>query len=168
MSKVYLIGDLHLGHDKILHFSPMRGGTTTEEHDKWIIDQWNSVVTKRDTVWVLGDVAFSAEALHLKVGQLKGNKILVRGNHDRQDTKEYMRYFSHIYGIVKKNGFWITHAPVHPQELRGKRNIHGHVHQNHIMNGDVIDDRYINVSVENCNGIPVLFDSIIERFKDET
>lgn len=171
MSKVYVIGDLHLGHDKILGFSPMRGGTTTEEHDAWIISQWNSVITKRDTVWVLGDVAFSAEAL-LKVGQLRGNKILVRGNHDRQDTKDYMKYFSQIYGLIKKNGFWLSHSPIHPQELRGKRNIHGHCHQNSILVNklidDTLDDRYINVSVEMLNGVPILFDSIIERFKDET
>lgn len=168
MSKVYLIGDLHLGHNKILHFSPMRGGKTVEEHDQWIIDQWNSVVSKKDTVWVLGDVAFSAEAL-LKVGKLLGNKILVRGNHDRQCIDNYLKYFSEVYGLISKNGFWLSHAPVHPQELRGKRNIHGHVHLNSILVdkgiNDNLDDRYINVSVENCNGIPVSFDSIIERFK---
>jgi len=34
MSKVRIISDLHLGHKKILQFSPQRGGTTIEEQDE--------------------------------------------------------------------------------------------------------------------------------------
>jgi calcineurin-like phosphoesterase family protein len=159
LSKVYAISDLHLGHDKILHFSPMRGGKTTEEHDQWIISQWNSVITKRDTVWVLGDVAFSLDALK-KVALLKGNKNLVRGNHDREAIHEYKYLFSNVYGLIRKNGLWLSHAPIHPQELRGSKNVHGHVHQNPILLDGKPDPRYINVCVEALNGIPVLLDSL--------
>lgn len=155
MSEVFFIGDLHFGHKRILEFSPQRGGTNIEEHNEWIISQWNSRVAKHDTVWVLGDVAFSAVALEL-VARLKGHKQLVRGNHDTQSTEAYLKYFNNVFGIVKKHGLWITHAPIHPAELRGKPNIHGHVHANSIP-----DPRYINVSVENINGLPVALSELL-------
>jgi calcineurin-like phosphoesterase family protein len=158
MGEEYAIGDLHLGHKAILHFSPQRGGSNVDEHNEWIIHQWNSTVKhKNDMVWVMGDVAFSLEALKL-VGRLKGYKRLVRGNHDQQSTENYLEYFNNVFGIVKHNGLWLSHAPIHPRELRGKFNVHGHVHQNTIP-----DRRYFNVSVEALNGIPIKLTEIKER-----
>lgn len=161
---IFFIGDLHIDHKNILDFSPERGGTNTQEHNEWIVKQWNSVVKKNDMVWVCGDVSFSNEGLNL-LNRMRGYKRLVRGNHDKQSTGAYMKYFNNVFGIVKEHGFWITHAPIHPQELRGKRNIHGHVHQNHILlpSGER-DDRYVNVSVEALNGIPVSLDELQARF----
>lgn len=160
----YVISDLHLGHKSILRFSPERGGTTVDEHDEWIIEQWNkTVLHKHDVVWILGDVAFSQIALH-KVCRLKGYKNLVRGNHDTQSTQAYLKYFNNVFGITKVSGMWLSHAPIHPQELRGRANVHGHVHNNSIrdVNGE-LDPRYMNVCVEALNGIPVLLDDLIAR-----
>ncbi len=160
MGDVKFISDLHLGHKNILRFSgPLRGGTTSEEHDEWIVEQWNSVVNNRDLVWVLGDVAFPGEGNLDILARLKGRKKLVRGNHDTLPTAEYLKYFEDIYGIYKKYGYWITHAPVHPLELRGKKNIHGHVHQ-HSIN----DNRYINVCVEENYGIPISLQEIRSKY----
>lgn len=146
----YVISDLHFGHKRILEFSPgLRGGTNSEEHDEWLISQINSRVTKQDRLYILGDIAMGK--IHLpKVKRLNGFKYLVRGNHDTLSTHTYLEYFNQVYGILKLEGFWLTHAPIHPLELRGKKNIHGHVHQNSIP-----DDRYINACVEACNGIPL-------------
>ena len=165
MNEIYFIGDLHFDHKNILQFSPQRGGTNIKEHNEWIIEQWNSVVTKRDVVWVLGDVAFSQDGLKL-VSKLRGSKQLVRGNHDTQSTAAYLEYFNNVFGIVKKNGFWLSHAPIHPQELRGRPNIHGHVHHNSIkqMFNDELDSRYINVSVEALNGVPLALSKIREMY----
>ena len=57
MRTVRFISDLHLGHKSICTFSGKeRGGVTTvEEHDRYIIEQWNSVVQKNDLVWVYRD-----------------------------------------------------------------------------------------------------------------
>jgi calcineurin-like phosphoesterase family protein len=159
-AKVYFISDLHLGHNKILNFSgDYRGGTTTEEHDEWIINQWNSVVTKRDVVYVLGDVAFTREGLD-KCRQLHGYKKLILGNHDKYMVSEYMtRGFKILSGIVKYKRFWLSHAPIHPNELRGLINIHGHVHS------QSIDDlRYINVCVEPLNGIPLFLEELRNKY----
>ena len=89
MSKVFFISDLHLGHKNILSFAgDYRGGDTVEEHDEWIVDQWNSVVGKRDVVYVLGDVAFTREGL-AKCNRLVGNKKLILRNHDNFPLEEY-------------------------------------------------------------------------------
>ncbi len=157
MSKVYFWSDLHLGHKSIVKFSgPMRGHvSSTEEHDEWIVNQWNSVVKKRDIVYVLGDVCFDINKMVL-FNKMNGTKYLIMGNHDEFDIGVYLKYFKKVKGFIKHKGFWISHAPIHPDELRGKFNIHGHVHANTIL-----DARYINVCPEH-NSVPVLFDDLIE------
>ena len=150
---IFFIGDLHFGHKRILEFSPERRGQSVEEHDEQVIYHWNRKVrAKKTRVYVLGDVAFSREAL-AKVGRLNGEKILVRGNHDILPLVDYLPHFIDVLGLVKYREFWLSHAPIHPHELRGKRNIHGHVHMNTVSmlrNLDKPDPNYINVSLENC------------------
>lgn len=160
--KVFLISDLHLGHKRILNpeFSrDYRMGNNLEEHDEWIIDSWNSVVGKKDVVYCLGDVAFSRDALK-KCTRLKGNKNLLPGNHDGFRIDEYQEYFKIRPGLFKYKGFWLSHAPVHPHQLRGLNNIHGHVH--HM---DIDDPRYINVCVEAVSGVPIELNVIREMLE---
>lgn len=162
MSRKWVISDLHLGHKNILRYSgALRGGTTPEEHDAWIREQWNSVVRKGDLVYVLGDVAMTSEAL-AQLRSFKGQKKLVRGNHDVEATQEYLKYFDQVYGLLSFKGtFWLSHAPVHPAELRGRLNIHGHVHQNSIP-----DARYINACVEMSYGVPQSLDDLFEQHRE--
>lgn len=159
----FVISDLHLGHKNILKYSgALRGGTTSEEHDEWIISQWNSTVKKNDLVYLLGDVAFNLEH-YAKLRRMKGEKILVRGNHDVNNVRHLIQYFGDICGLLSyRRTFWMSHAPIHPVELRGRFNIHGHVHQNSID-----DRRYINACVEMSYGIPQNLDELFEKYKDE-
>ncbi len=161
---VFFISDLHLGHRNILKHSPGRGGVTVQGHTEWLVTQWNSVVKsdKRDVVWILGDVIFD-ETHAWALEAMKGRKKLVRGNHDYFKMEFYLKYFEEIHGLYKKYGFWMSHAPIHPDELRGKKNVHGHVHQNIIKQGYKPDERYISVCVEACNGTPIPLDVIKEK-----
>ena len=163
---MYFISDLHLGHKNILKFCPDRGGSSVIEHSEWIVEQYNSVIKKRDTVWILGDVCFDSD--HFKyMEQLKGQKNMLWGNHDKMSLETYQKYFRLVYGFRKKYGFWISHAPIHPQELRNTVNIHGHVHQNHILDANGQPDlRYFNVCVDACDGKPVHIDDIKQRQQD--
>jgi calcineurin-like phosphoesterase family protein len=71
---------------------------------------------------------------------------------------------------------WITHCPIHPQEIRGRQGvIHGHLH------GDVVketiwdeinckniyleDKRYFNVNLDNNDFKFVSHDKIMNYFK---
>lgn len=159
MSLVRFIGDLHLGHKNIIKFSSAERGNVTniDEHDAWIVAQWNKAVSKNDLVWVLGDVCMDKEKLPL-LKKMKGNKHLILGNHDEFTLDVYKPYFNKIHGFVRYKGTWLSHAPIHPQELRGKINIHGHNH-----NKIVPDSRYVCVSVEQVNGMPITFEEIRKR-----
>ena len=53
----YFISDLHLGHKNVLKFDN-RPFINIEEHDKTIIDNWNSKVNDKDDVYVLGDISW--------------------------------------------------------------------------------------------------------------
>ena len=163
----FFISDLHLGHAKILEFSrEQRQGSNIDEHDEWIINSWNSVITKRDLVWVLGDVVMRQEHLW-KVARLNGRKKLILGNHDLLSSNVYTLYFDEIYGMHKYKGYWLTHCPIHPSEFRKCRaNIHGHIHNNFITEGKHHkDSRYLNVCVEALNGFPISLDELNKRFK---
>lgn len=158
MSNVFFIGDPHLGHRNIVKFRKYLGFATEPEHREWIMDNWQSVVGNRDKVFVMGDAAFGEDALK-EFAKLNGNKVLIRGNHDDGWTaREALTYFQDIHGMLKYKKFWLTHCPIHPNELWGKVNIHGHVHKN-----SVNDPRYFNVSVENINGTPITFQEIQKR-----
>lgn len=156
MSVVRFISDLHLGHNKICEFEGHNRNNckTVEEHDEWIISQWNSVVTKRDLTWVLGDVAFNKEGLE-KVKRLNGVKHLIFGNHDRESLEEYLKVFNKVHGFMKYKNFWLSHAPIHHGSLRNKMNIHGHLHSS-----EVRDPRYYCVSVEKLQGKPKSIDDL--------
>lgn len=155
MHQTFFISDLHLGHAKVLEFSPNRFGSCIEEHDEWIVDSWNKTVGKKDTIWVLGDLAMSKDSLH-HLERLKGFKKLVLGNHDVASISNYIKYFSQIRSMVNFKDAWLTHCPIHPNEFRKKRiNVHGHVHNN-----SVDDPRYVNVCVEKLNAIPISWDEI--------
>ena len=158
----FVISDLHFGHANIVNWRHCAKWYHVEAHDEWIIECWNSVVTKRDVVWVLGDVVFPKDALP-KLGRLNGTKYLVMGNHDRHSIAEYQKYFKIKPGLTKHKGMWFSHAPVHPDELRGKINVHGHVHATDIKlpNGQK-DPRYYNVCVEALNGKPIALEALIE------
>ncbi len=141
MSNVWFTSDLHFGHKNIQKF---RLEVQSEEDNRYkIIDDWLNCVTKRDIVYILGDAAFTMDTVS-DFGKLPGLKMLVRGNHDNLDTQVYLKYFKSVEGLLKYKEFWLSHAPIHPEELRGKLNLHGHVHYKSIQ-----DLRYINVSVEN-------------------
>ncbi|MGW8177430.1 MAG: metallophosphoesterase, partial [bacterium] len=82
----YFISDLHLGHEKLALY---RGFNSADEHDQHIIRHANDTVRSKDTLWVLGDVAFGKHSLKL-ISQLKGIKKLVLGNHDQYSVTEYL------------------------------------------------------------------------------
>lgn len=160
MSKIYFTSDLHLGHASIIKFSGQHGrqGSNSREHDEWIIHSWNSIVKKRDLVWVLGDVAMGRPGTkespgdgweHLaKVAKLNGTKKIILGNHDDMPIEAYMKYFQVMRGMGRYRGHWLSHSPIHPAELRGRKNLHGHVHHNSICVDGVEDPNYVNVCVE--------------------
>jgi len=79
----WFTADLHLGHGNIIDYSG-RPHDDVEAMNHALIDGWNQTVADDDVVWILGDFALGklADTLPL-VGELRGRKILLAGNHDR-------------------------------------------------------------------------------------
>lgn len=153
MSRVLFIGDLHLGHKNIHKFR--KEFSSQEEHEELILENLHKYVRPRDKVFYLGDAAFNNEVTRRLAG-VPGRKVLVRGNHDNAQFHEYVQVFEDVQGIMRYKYAWLSHCPIHPQELRGKINIHGHVHS-----ATIPDVRYVNCSAENIGYIPIDYRAII-------
>lgn len=153
---VYAIADLHFGHRNM---AIKRGFSDEFAHDEYLIKCWNSVIKKKDTVWVLGDVTMEKSKSYYKLNELNGIKNVVLGNHDRrQDVKKLLNYVNSVCGMVidRERHLILTHCPIHESEIRRDDiNVHGHIHEK------IIDSpRYRNVSAEVLLYKPILLDSI--------
>lgn len=96
MSNFY-IADCHFGHANVINFDS-RPFTSVKEMDAIMIENWQKAVTKRDTVYILGDFIWSKENEWMSIlRQLPGNKFLIRGNHDpKQFSAEVENCFCQI------------------------------------------------------------------------
>lgn len=80
MSRVFFHSDWHFNHAFV---AETRGYATAEEHDEALIERLNAVVTKRDTLYVLGDLFMGSVTAGLdQIRRVNGIKRLVVGNHD--------------------------------------------------------------------------------------
>ena len=172
MSRVFLISDTHFFHQKVLEFEKeARPFSSVEEMNETIVDRWNKTVTKRDTVWHLGDVCFGHVSNLSILKRLNGTKNLILGNHDGYGIRAYLGYFNKIEAAKKYDGYVWTHIPIHPDQFyRFDGNVHGHLHSKRVMLGSIermdsrrIDERYINVSCEQINLTPVEWGELKQR-----
>lgn len=80
MSKVFFHSDWHFNHEFV---AETRGFSSAAEHDEALIECINYVVTKRDHLWILGDLFMGSVSNGLdKIRRVNGIKHLVLGNHD--------------------------------------------------------------------------------------
>lgn len=160
LSNIWFTSDLHLGHSGAAHH---RGFNDVVEHDWTIITNLRSVVGKKDKLFILGDVCWNDHSLKL-LEEIPGIKELIIGNHDTLQTKKYLKYFTKVHGFRGYREYWLSHCPIHPQEIfRTKGNIHGHIHNGAATTN--IGYPYFNVNVDCNNMCPVNMDTIDHFFK---
>ncbi len=162
MSKLFLTSDLHLGHRSICKYREQF--KTVEEHDDIVFGNLASAVSKRDSVYFMGDVAFTFEGLNkIKTLNVK-SKVLILGNHDLErgiKIEHVSEVYDKVFALHSRRNVWFTHCPIHPDEMRDRMgNIHGHKHE-----GVIDDQRYFNVCLEHTEYKPVLFSQAAEQFK---
>lgn len=154
MSHCYVTSDWHIGHTNI-HKKFRMDFTSTESHDRYILDRVKETVTKRDTLFVLGDAFWTKEALEKVLrAEIPCVMYLVRGNHDTLPTTDYLEVFKDVYGAHKYKKYWFTHIPIHDMEMRGKMNVHGHCHAGGPYE-KYNDTRYFNAILEYNDYRPV-------------
>ena len=165
MSTIRFCADPHFGH---ANMALNRKFHDVFYHDEHIIDQWNSVVYKRDVTYILGDITMEKRTNYDILDRLSGIKIVVMGNHDMKNhARSLLDHVDHVAGAIKLrlNGLnvMLTHIPVHPMEFdyRLDFNIHGHIHSQVVMNKLMKPDpRYIGVSMEQINYTPKTFEEL--------
>jgi calcineurin-like phosphoesterase family protein len=82
LEQVFVTSDTHFGHTNIIDYAS-RPFLDSKEMDECLIDNWNSVVRKNQTVFHLGDFAFGNVDYQRKIlSKLNGDIHFVRGNHD--------------------------------------------------------------------------------------
>lgn len=124
---VLFTSDSHLGHKNIHKFR--EGVSSPEDNTEKFFKEAKRKINKRTLTYYLGDVAFDEEHMTM-IGELPGRKILIKGNHDDMvSTKIQMEIFEEIHGCIKYKEFFLSHCPIHPQQLFRGTNVHGHVHQ---------------------------------------
>jgi calcineurin-like phosphoesterase family protein len=128
---VRFIGCLHFGHKAM---ASERGFQDEFYHDEHIISQWNSVVEKKDLVYILGDVTMENSKWYFRLDELNGRKKVILGNHDLgKDVPELLKYVEEVSGAMMYKGYMLTHIPIHPSEISFCRgNIHAHIHKNEL------------------------------------
>jgi calcineurin-like phosphoesterase family protein len=149
-----------------------------EEHNEIIYDNLASNINKRDTLFLLGDIAFDL-GWHQRIAEIRcKNKVLILGNHDTDRSvkvREFTDCYDKVHGLLSHRNYWWSHCPIHPQELRERKgNIHGHLHGNHVMAEEQecfgiigehtwqeLDTRYINACVEHTDFKPVSFEELV-------
>ena len=140
----YYIADMHL-----FYRSQVREGginydnrpfETLEEMHQYFLTHWNAKVTNADTVYILGDLAPKCKRNDViaLVAQLKGKKILVRGNHDDLSDYRYERLFEEVVDYLeikdsaagKNYKLVLCHYPIlcWKDQHRGTILLYGHTH----------------------------------------
>lgn len=123
----YFISDTHFGHKSIISYD-RTNFNTVEEHDRAIIKKIESLhLTDEDRLFHLGDFGGMSTEIEFIWEGLKGEKILILGNHD-VSKNYYLPYFDKVYEtpMYYKNRVILSHIPV--MTSRGVINIHGHLH----------------------------------------
>lgn len=162
---IYFTSDPHFGHRTALGNRPEF--SSVDEMNTAIINNINQKVTRKDTLYILGDASNklgSVEASEL-LNEIHCKKILIKGNHD----KEYEPgVFEGVYDYLElkhnKQMFILFHYPlVCWRYMRfGSIQLHGHIHSGPEYNEEhrSVGRLQYDVGVDAHNYMPVSIDEI--------
>ena len=86
IDEIYFTSDLHLQHANIIELCD-RPYSSLEEMNKALISNWNNTIKHGDWVYILGDFCWGDRKMWVYfLHQLPGNKILIQGNHDKDNN----------------------------------------------------------------------------------
>jgi calcineurin-like phosphoesterase family protein len=137
--KVWLMSDLHLGHNQPFIYEK-RGFDTIEEHNETLISNIKQCVKESDEFYILGDLTLGdldAAAAYLR--QIPGHVHVILGNHDTERRIEFYQSLGWDVQFATrikwgKYSFYLSHYPTdcsNPGEDKlslATINIFGHTH----------------------------------------
>lgn len=148
----FFTADHHFGHANIIKYCN-RPFDTVEEMDEVLIQRWNEVVRGQDVVIYAGDFTLRNSYAQELIDRLKGNKIFLKGNHDKWIKQK--RYIYHKK--IKDHHVAVAHYPMESWQnsCHGSWHLHGHCHGTM----RVIPNR-LDVGVDCHNFYPVAFSQL--------
>jgi len=176
---LFFTSDSHFDHKNILKYCK-RPFSSVEEMNQGLIDNWNSVVGKDDTVFHLGDVIFGGNTNLIKyVSQLNGHIILIKGNHDRKLQQSICdKLFDYTCQQLTLNiddiTVFLNHFPFlcfsGTYKTDKSIQLFGHIHSGPFSSGPDIDrfmqygmlNQY-DVGVDNNHYTPISWNDILKR-----
>lgn len=145
---IWFTSDLHFGHSNILKYcANTRPWSTTDEMDEALVNDWNKCVGDNDTVYFVGDMSFHKTSRTGEILEaLKGNIVLIEGNHDKNLVK-YIKRFKSVHQIldtkIEGQSVVMCHFPLLQWNKmhHGAYHLYGHVHGEllHEMRGKSMD-----------------------------
>jgi calcineurin-like phosphoesterase family protein len=179
---IYITADTHFCHGNIIG-SCGRHFENVGEMNRALIENWNSYVTVRDEVYILGDFMYKGKGKDANniLSKLNGRKYLVKGNHEKyltdpefkQDAFEWIK----DYHVLKYEGVKIVifHYPMLSWDgsHRGSIHLYGHVHNNGERDPEfgeklrLLGPRAFNVGVDVNGFYPVSIRTVIDKVKIE-
>ena len=138
--QTFVTSDTHFGHANIIKYSK-RPFRDVHDMDEQLIQRWNAKVPPGSIVYHLGDFAF-AEPPRMKelLRRLNGNKLLIRGNHDKRIRSETVKLFGWVKDYYEavgpdKRKIVMCHYPMVTwnKSHAGSWMLHGHCHGNLTM-----------------------------------
>ena len=172
---IYFTSDSHFGHSRIIGYTD-RPFADVEEMNEKLIENWNSVVSPKDTIYHCGDFALSRPEVAISIiARLNGRKHLIFGNHDKslRKNKEFLSYWESAQDLLeskiedetaKDNIRRITLCHyamrIWNKSHYGSYQLYGHSH------GSLADDPHslsLDVGVDCWDYKPVDFHTIRER-----
>lgn len=162
---VYFTADTHFGHKSILRLCE-RPFPSLQAMDEALVARWNERVGPEDLVYHLGDFCFKGSALATQVGaRLNGRIVLVRGNHDTENTVALPRWeaTAELLEIThERTRLVLCHYPLleWPDAYKGAVHLHGHTHGRVPPN-----QKRADVGVDLWDFRPVSLSEILERIE---
>lgn len=154
--ELFFTSDLHFGHRNVIRFCS-RPWKDEKEMNKGLIDNWNSVVSNNDIVFILGDTFWFNDSHSIKrvISKLNGKDIyILPGNHDdfsswhRVDDprihlcSDTVVLWLQFEGRKKIFEIWMNHYPLMtwPHREGGSIQLFGHIHSQEGKNEGVDQD----------------------------
>ena len=173
---IYFTADTHFCHFNVIKLCK-RPFSTIEEMHNTLIQNWNTVVNKKDEIYILGDFLYKGNGIKANeiLQQLNGRKYLLKGNHDQFITEksfdksnfEWIKdYFVLNY---QKKKIVLFHYPIFEWDgyFKGAIHLYGHVHNNRNdveqqNEFTVLGKMAINVGVDVNNFTPIDIQTIFK------
>lgn len=172
MNQIFFTSDHHFLHTNIIEYCK-RPFASENEMNTAMIAKWNKTITDNDIVYYLGDFAIEKrnqdEAfrnIQKILTQLRGQKILIAGNHDEAYLRIYNKYFIEIHNYYELNAngkkLVLFHYPIEEWNSASKGSLHLHGHQHGV---NIPKKNRLDVGADKHNFIPLSFSRIVEEIE---